>query len=143
MLVASMRCRHLHDIPASITFGNAQILFNQSVMNIGLSLDCHINMNVHVCNIALTCYFEPCRLESTNTAIVTLVSAFVLSRIDYCSSLLFGSTHDVTSHLQRTQIYAADAIFRLPKSSNVATHLKSLHWLHVKVRNTDKMTCLC
>ena len=26
------------------------------------------------------------------------VSAIVLSRIDYCNSLLFGSTHDVTSH---------------------------------------------
>ena len=29
------------------------------------------------------------------------------SRIDYCNSLLFGSTHDVTSHLQQIQNYAA------------------------------------
>ena len=43
----------------------------------------------------------------TSTETVTLVSAFVLSRIDYCTSLLFGSTHDVTSHLQRIQNYAA------------------------------------
>ena len=33
----------------------------------------------------------------SSTATATLVSASVLSRIDYCSSLLFGSTHDVTS----------------------------------------------
>ena len=73
----------------------------------------------------------------------TLVSAFVLSRIDYCNSLLFGSTHDVTSHLQRIQNYAARVILRLPKSSSITTHLKSLHWLPVKARSTYKIACLC
>ena len=40
----------------------------------------------------------------TSTAAATLVSAFVLSRIDYCNSLLLGSTHDVTSDLQHTEL---------------------------------------
>ena len=66
-----------------------------------------------------------------------------LSRIDYCNSLLFGSTHDVTSHLQRIQNYAARVILRLPKSSSITIHLKSLHWLPVKVRSTYKIACLC
>ena len=105
-------------------------------------------MNRHVSNIARTCYFELHRLASirrflTNTATATLVCAFVLSRIDYCNSQLFGSTHDVTSHLRRIQNYAARVILRLPKSSNVTTHLKSLHWLPVKVRSTYKIACLC
>ena len=79
----------------------------------------------------------------TSTATATLVSAFVLSRIDYCIALLFGSTHDVTSHLQRIQNYAARVILRLPKSSSITIHLKSLHWLPVKVRSTNKIACLC
>ena len=79
----------------------------------------------------------------TSTATTTHVSAFVLSRIDYCNSLLFGSTHDVTSHLQRMQNYAARVILRLPKSSSITTHLGSLHWLPVRVRSTYKMACLC
>ena len=105
-------------------------------------------MNAHVSNIARTCYFELRRLASirrflTSNATATLVFAFVLSRIDYCCSLLFGSTHDVTSHLQRTQNYAARVILRLPKSYSITTHLKSLHWLPVKVRSTYKIACLC
>ena len=105
-------------------------------------------MNTHVSNIAPTCYSELHRLASirrflTSTATATLVSAFVLSRIDYCSSLLFHSTHDVTSHLQRIHIHAARVILRLPKSSNITTHLKSLHWLPVKVRSTYKIASLC
>ena len=60
-----------------------------------------------------------------------------------CNSLLFGSTHDVTSHLQRIQNYAARVILRLPKSSSITIHLKSLHWLPVKVRSTYKIACCC
>ena len=132
MLVTSKRTKHLHNLPTSITIGNAQIPFKQSVKNLGHILDCHLTMNAHVSNIARTCYFELRRLVSihrflTSTATVTLVSAFVLSRIDKCNSLLFDSTHDVTSHLQRIQNYAARVILRLPKSSSITIHLKSLH----------------
>ena len=49
----------------------------------------------------------------------------------------------MTSHLQRIQNYAARVILRLPKSSSITTHLKSLHWLPVKVRSTYKIACLC
>ena len=92
----------------------------------------------------LNCVFlASIRRFLTSTATATLVSAFVLSRIDYCNSLLFGSTHDVTSHLQRIQNYAARVILCLPMSSSITTHLKSLHWLPVKVRSTYKIACLC
>ena len=49
----------------------------------------------------------------------------------------------MTSHLQRIQNYAARVILRLPMSSSITIHLKSLHWLPVKVRSTYKITCLC
>ena len=119
-----------------------------NLKNLGFTLDCHLTMNAHVSNIARTCYFELRRLASirrflTSTVTATLVSAFVLSRIDYCNSLLFGFTHDVTSHLQRIQNYAARVILRLPISSSITIHLKSLHWLPVKVRSTYKIACLC
>ena len=116
--------------------------------NLGFTLDCHLTMNIHVSNIALTYYFELRRLASirrflTSTATATLVSVFVFSRIDYCSSLLFGSTHDVTSHLERMQNYAARVILRIPRSSSITTHLKSLHWLLVKVRSTYEISFSC
>ena len=144
MHVTSKRIKHLHNLPTSITNSNALIPFKQSVKNLGFTLDCHITKNVHVSNIAWICHFELRRLAFicrflTSTVTATHVSAFALSRIDYSNSLLFGSTHDATSHLQRIQNYAARVILCLPKSSNIATHLKSLHWLPVKVRSTYKI----
>ena len=105
-------------------------------------------MHEHASNIARTCYSELRRLASisrflTSTATVTLASALVLSRIDYCKSVLIGSIHEVTSLLQRIQKYAARVILRLPMSSCITIHLKSLHWLPVKVRSTYKIACLC
>ena len=116
--------------------------------NLCFSLNSDLTINAHVSNIARKFYLELRRLASirrflTNTSTATLVSAFVLSGIVYCSSLLFGSAHDVTFHLQRFQNYAARVILRLPKSSSIATHLKLLHWLPVKVRSTYKIACLC
>ena len=132
MLVTSKRTKHIHFLHTSITIGNAQIPFKQSVKNLGFALDCHVTMNAHVSNIAQTCYCElhclaSIRIFLTSTSTATLVSAFVLSQIDYCNSLLFGATHDVTPHLQRLQNYAAGVILHLPKSSNITTYLRSLH----------------
>ena len=49
----------------------------------------------------------------------------------------------MTSHLQRIQNYSARVILRPPKSSNITTHSKLLHWLPVNVRSTYKIACLC
>ena len=104
MLVTSKRTKHLHNLPTTITIGNAQIPSKQYVKNFSFTLDCHLTMNAHVSNIAQTCYLELCYFASirrflTSTATATLVSAFVLSKIDYCNSLLIGSTHDSALNL--------------------------------------------
>ena len=110
MLLTSKRTKHLHNLPTSITIGNVQISFKQSVKNLGFTLDCHLTMNAHVSNIARTCYFELRRLASihrflTSTATATLVSAFVLSRIDYCDSLLLDSTHNLGFYIRLSSYY--------------------------------------
>ena len=104
-------------------------------------------MNEHASTIARRYSFELRRLASmsrllTNTETATLVSAFVLSRIDCCNSQLFGFTHDMTFQLQWIQNYATRVISRIPMSSIATTQLKSLHWLPAKVRSTYKIACL-
>ena len=47
MLVTSKRTKHLHSLPTSITIGNAQVPFKNSVKNLGFTLDCHLTMKAH------------------------------------------------------------------------------------------------
>ena len=54
----------LSELPSSITKGNAQIPFKQSVKNFDFTLDNHLTMNAHVSNTAQTIYFELRRLAS-------------------------------------------------------------------------------
>ena len=58
MLDTSKITKHLHNLPTSITIGNAQILLKQSAKNLGFTLDCHLTMNAHVSTIARICYSE-------------------------------------------------------------------------------------
>ena len=93
MLVTSERTKHPHNLPTSITIGNAQIPFKQSVKNFGFTLDSYLTMNAHVTNIARTCYFElrRCRRFLTSTATATLVSLLLsheLTTVAHCCLVL-------------------------------------------------------
>ena len=120
----------------------------KSVKNLALALCCRLTVNAHASNTAPTCYFELRCLASirgfmASTANATLVCSFVLSRIDYCYSLLSDSSLDVTCHLQQILNYSAHVILRVPKSANITAHLISLPWPTVKARSTYNISCLC
>ena len=47
MLVTSKGTKYLNNLPTSITIGNAQVPFKQSVKNLCFTLDSHLTMNAH------------------------------------------------------------------------------------------------
>ena len=73
----------------------------------------------------------------------TLVHAFIIGRIDYCDSLLFGlpSVH-LLNKLQRLQNTAARLISNVPGYSHITPVICSLHWLPVKFRIDFKILLL-
>ncbi|KAK0132041.1 hypothetical protein N1851_033159 [Merluccius polli] len=70
----------------------------------------------------------------TRIAAQLLVPALVLSRLDYCSSLLAGLPASAIKPLQRIQNPAARLVFNLPKFSHVTPPFRDLHWLPVAAR---------
>ena len=64
----------------------------------------------------------------------TLVHAFIIGRIDYCNSLLFGLPSTHLPKLQRLQNAAARLISNVPRHSDITPVLCALHWLPVKFR---------
>ena len=53
MLVTSKRTKHLHNLPTSITIGNAQIPFKKSVKNLGFAL-----IIIIIIMVIFKCYFS-------------------------------------------------------------------------------------
>jgi len=61
----------------------------------------------------------------------SLVSALVLSRLDYCNSLLIDLPLTHIQHLQSVQNATARLIFNLRRCDHITDALISLHWLRM------------
>ena len=101
-----------------------------------------------VSNQVRSAYFELRRISSirhllsTDTT-KTLVSAYVLSRLDYWFSLLFGCPQYLLNKLQKVQNNAARLVSRVSKTDHISPHLASLHWLPIDSRIQYKLSFLC
>ena len=71
------------------------------------------------------------RRHLTVDAMKKLVSSFVLSRLDYCNSLLAGLLENRLDHLQRVQNNAARLVLGRRGQNHAKPLLRSLHWMPV------------
>jgi len=117
------------------------------VRDLGVILDCELTMQRHVNKVTSACFSHIRRLkqirrllgpEATNT----LISAFVLSRLDYCNAVLASLPKVTIAPLQRVQNAAARLILRLAPHEHVTAALRHLHWLPVQYQITYKLCLL-
>ena len=112
MIISFSRMSTALSIPESFDIGNGSVPFSDTVKNLGVTLDCHLSLKTHVLNLVRTANFELRSISSirrllTTEATATLVSAFILSRLDYCNSLLSGCPQSLILRLQKVQNNAA------------------------------------
>ena len=62
----------------------------------------------------------------------TVVQALILSKLDYCNSLLVGTPDCHLSYLQLIQNMACRVVCNLRKYDHVTASMKTLHWLRVR-----------
>ena len=98
----------LDSAPTSIPADNSDIPFVTHARNCGMTISSNTTMDKHVMSICRSAYAELQRINSihhllTVNATKTLLSAFVLSKLDYCNFLLCGSPQFILGKLQRVQ----------------------------------------
>jgi len=70
----------------------------------------------------------------TQEAPVTVVHAFVTSRIDYSNYMLYGLSEYNINRLQRIQNSAVRIVTNTQKYDHITPILQTLHWLPVRQR---------
>ena len=147
MIISAPRLSSSATLPDSLTVGNTQVPFSQSVKNLGVTLDAHLTMTVQIANLIKAANFELRRINSIRhylslEATKTLVSAFILSRLDYCNSLLSGCPQYLIRKLQKVQNNAARLVLKVPKTEHMTPHLQTLHWLPIEQRILYKISSI-
>ena len=116
---------------------------SQSARYLGVTLDVHLTMTAHVVKLIRIANFVLRHINSIRhylsvQATKTLFSAFVLSRLDYCISLLSCCLQYLLNRLQ-----AVHLILKTPKTEHITPHLHTLHWLPIDSRIKYKLCSLC
>ena len=132
--------------PVSISGHN--IPFSQSVRNLGVFIDETLSMDVHIKHLCCILFcqlrrFGKMRPFLSIDAANKLAVSFVLTRLDYCNSLLAGLPDNKLNKLQRIQNHVARIVPRKPRHVSAISLLRTLHWLPVKARIQYKIACLC
>lgn len=132
------RFQHLSET-LKVTVGDIVINTSSIVRDLGVLLDDRVSMESHVLNLRKQAYFQIRTVAqirpyiNTETA-KTLMRSLVLSRLDYCNSLLYGIPKYLLNQLQVVQNTAARIIYRLRRRDHITPALISLHWLPIDMR---------
>ena len=107
-------------LPGSITLGSHNTPFSDSARNLGFILDSKLFMKKHVIKICQTAFFEVKRISSIRRFLIedatkTLVTPYILSRLDYCNCILMGTPNSVIQPLQKIQNFAARLVPLAPR----------------------------
>ena len=111
------------------------VIFQRSVLDLGVTSDQELTISVHVGNICGSGFYQLRQLRIirrnlTFKTAATFVHAFVISRIDYCNAVLCGITKQQLDRIQKFLNTAARLLLRIPKFGHISAAIRDiLHWL--------------
>uniref|UniRef100_A0A8C5BX13 Reverse transcriptase domain-containing protein n=1 Tax=Gadus morhua TaxID=8049 RepID=A0A8C5BX13_GADMO len=133
LLIPGKDCPHMDLL---VTVENITVSPSPTARNLGVVLDNQLCCTANITAVARSCRFalyNICRIRPFLTR-EAASSPLVISRLDYCNSLLAGLPASAIKPLQRIQNAAAHLMFNLPKFSHVTPLFRDLHWLPVVAR---------
>ncbi|XP_028821249.1 uncharacterized protein LOC114772546, partial [Denticeps clupeoides] len=135
------------DQDLAIYLDNSQLSHPATARNLCVTIDNQLSFSTHISNLSCSCRFLLYNIRRIRPYLSTqstqlLVQSLVISRLDYCNSLLAGLPLCTIRPLQLIQNAAARLIFNLPKFSHTTPLLRSLHWLPVAARIRFKILML-
>ena len=146
LLLRTSTVGHLSNI-GDIIIGDNNITPSPSARSLGAIFDEHLTMEAHVNSVCRSSFFHLHNISSIRRVLdmkttVIIVQALVISRLDYCNSLLCGLPTILIKRLQRVQNAAARVIDKAGRRDHISPILFKLHWLPVEFRIKYKILLL-
>ena len=130
-----------------IRLNSQELSSSPSVRDLGVIIDSGLTLTTHVSILARTCFYQLRRIRQAKKnldedSVKTLVHALVLSRLDYCNSVLANLPEVTLAPLICVQHSAARLIRNLRRQDSVSLVMMELHWLPLHHRITFKLCTL-
>ena len=124
-----------------LSVGEASIPFSNVVKTLGVTLDAELSMEQHVSAVVRSCFFHIRSLSKvrpyiTYKAASSIAVCLILSKLDYCNSLLSGLPQ---KRLQAVQNAAARTVMKCKIIDHITPILRQLHWLPIQKRICHKI----
>ena len=120
----------------SIRVGQDIIQCKQTARNLGYFADSEMKCTQHVNKVSSVCFLMLWKIAQIRWKLdvettKTIIQGLVISKMDYCNSLLGGMYSYNMKKLQCIQNAAARIIFCQSKYCHITPLLKDLHWLQI------------
>lgn len=127
------------DITGGVTVAGSSLQFSDTVKLLGVELDQALSMDRHVSSVVSSCNFHiralrHIRPRLTLDAAKCVAVSIIGARLDYCNSLLHGTSQRNLDRLQRVQNSLARVVTQAPPRSSATELRRQLHWLPIRQR---------
>ena len=133
-------CQQLSKVQdITVTLGDDTNHETPVVRNLGMFFDKELKHTAHVNRLTSSsfhCLQNVARIrhQLDTQTVKTIVQALVISKLDYCNSILLGISNYNIAKLQPTQNMACRMVYKLPKSLHITQYLFNAHWLKIPQR---------
>ena len=147
MFVGSSRLLAKYNLPSVVTRDGTTLPISSKLKILGVTLDSNLNFSHFIFQIIQSSNFHIYAIKQVRKFLLlstanALFISLVLSRLDYCNSLLCGQPNYLLCNLQALRNHDAKTIFQDDYFSSSSDCFDRLHWLPVSQRCKFKLLWL-
>ena len=130
-----------------VKVAGSDIAFSVQLKSLEVTLDQNLSFDQHVSNIVKASNFNIRALRHIRPMLDrsvanTIACSIVSTRLDYCNSLLYGTSVKNVTRLQRVQNTLARVVSGTRRRDHITPVLRNLHWLPVLQRIQYKIALI-
>lgn len=138
---------HFMNSDICISVSGVEVYPSSTVHYLGVTLDHSLSFEPHVLEICRSSFaflrsLYRIRSYLPYASVLSLVNAFVFSRLDYCNSVLSFCNNRTVGRLQRVQNCLVRLIKFLPRRSPTSSAIRDIGWLRANDRILYKICCM-
>ena len=132
---------------STLMIGDVDVTASPTVKDLGVYFEQHLHAERQVNALCSASYYHLSNISAirgclSKSSAEKLIHAFVMTKLDFCNSLLASLPQKLIKKVQRLQNAAARIVNKTPQRDHITPVLRQLHWLPVRERIDYKVALL-